>query len=137
MNTNDAKRIIKKYNRLAKVLLEYEILFHLAWKDSVEVATRCKLFSCVNSLAATCLEHLVNHAVKTYPNTGPLFRRSFQKGRLIRAIITYVSFFCIMQDYWLQGTISTLRYGDWFKSSKATTFCSFRVPIEYCLASET
>ncbi|XP_056012226.1 dynein axonemal heavy chain 8-like [Ostrea edulis] len=40
MKTSDAKRIIKKYNRLAKVLLEYEILFHLAWKDSVEIATR-------------------------------------------------------------------------------------------------
>ena len=59
MKTSDAKRIIKKYNRLAKVLLEYEILFHLAWKDSVEIAIRCKLpfpqpqFSSSNTLRSS------------------------------------------------------------------------------------
>ena len=41
MKTDDAKRIIKKYNRLAKLLMEYEILYHLGWKNSVEVATKC------------------------------------------------------------------------------------------------
>eukprot|EP00105_Crassostrea_gigas_P037004 XP_019921152.1 PREDICTED: dynein heavy chain 8, axonemal [Crassostrea gigas] len=45
MKTDDARRIIKKYNRIAKLLLEYEILYHLAWKDSVDVATRCLLLT--------------------------------------------------------------------------------------------
>ncbi|XP_053374157.1 dynein axonemal heavy chain 8-like [Mercenaria mercenaria] len=35
----ESKKIIRNYNRLAKVLLEYEVMYHVAWKKSVEVCT--------------------------------------------------------------------------------------------------
>ena len=34
----DAKKVIRNYNRIGKVLMEYEILYHRAWIKSVEVA---------------------------------------------------------------------------------------------------
>ncbi|XP_052240013.1 dynein axonemal heavy chain 8-like isoform X2 [Dreissena polymorpha] len=36
---DESKKIIKNYNRMAKVLIEFELLFHDAWKKSVEVCT--------------------------------------------------------------------------------------------------
>lgn len=42
LKTEEAKKIVRAYNRIAKVLVEYEILFHTAWVKSVEVATQCK-----------------------------------------------------------------------------------------------
>ena len=38
----EARKIIKNYNRLAKVLIEFEMLYHEAWKQSVEVSTNSK-----------------------------------------------------------------------------------------------
>lgn len=38
----EAKKVIRNYNRVAKVLLEYEILYHQAWMKSVEVAKEGK-----------------------------------------------------------------------------------------------
>ncbi|XP_041963780.1 LOW QUALITY PROTEIN: dynein heavy chain 5, axonemal [Alosa sapidissima] len=34
----EAKRIIRNYNRMARVLLEYELLYHRGWMDQIEVA---------------------------------------------------------------------------------------------------
>ncbi|XP_052061669.1 dynein axonemal heavy chain 8-like [Mytilus californianus] len=39
LKTDEAKKIIRAYNRIAKVLVEYEVLYHNAWIKSVEVAT--------------------------------------------------------------------------------------------------
>ncbi|KAM4704637.1 dynein axonemal heavy chain 5 [Rhinophrynus dorsalis] len=38
LQTEDAKRIIRNYNKVAKVLLEYEVLFHRGWLKQMEVA---------------------------------------------------------------------------------------------------
>ena len=35
LQTADAKKIIKNYNKLAKVLLEFEVLYHQAWMKQV------------------------------------------------------------------------------------------------------
>ncbi len=35
LQSPDAKRIIKNYNRLAKVLLEFEVLYHRGWMRQV------------------------------------------------------------------------------------------------------
>ncbi|OWF42162.1 dynein heavy chain 8, axonemal-like [Mizuhopecten yessoensis] len=40
LKSDDAKRIIRNYNRMMRVLLEYEMLYHEAWKKSVGVATK-------------------------------------------------------------------------------------------------
>ncbi|KAI5624114.1 dynein heavy chain 5, axonemal isoform X1 [Silurus asotus] len=38
LDTAEAKRIIRNYNRVASVLLEFEVLYHRAWTDQIEVA---------------------------------------------------------------------------------------------------
>ncbi|KAG8442619.1 hypothetical protein GDO86_011415 [Hymenochirus boettgeri] len=38
LQTEEAKRIIRNYNKVAKVLLEYEIVFHRGWIKQMEVA---------------------------------------------------------------------------------------------------
>ncbi|CAH3041642.1 unnamed protein product [Pocillopora meandrina] len=38
LQTPEAKKTIKNYNKLAKVLLEFEVLYHQAWMKQVEVA---------------------------------------------------------------------------------------------------
>ncbi|XP_022805941.1 dynein heavy chain 5, axonemal-like [Stylophora pistillata] len=38
LQTPEAKKTIKSYNKLAKVLLEFEVLYHQAWMKQVEVA---------------------------------------------------------------------------------------------------
>ncbi|XP_062848702.1 dynein axonemal heavy chain 5 [Trichomycterus rosablanca] len=38
LNTAEAKRIIRNYNRVAKVLLEFEVLYHRSWMSQMEVA---------------------------------------------------------------------------------------------------
>nr|XP_033785734.1 dynein heavy chain 5, axonemal isoform X1 [Geotrypetes seraphini] len=38
LQTEDAKRIIRNYNKVAKVLLEYEVLFHRAWLKQIDTA---------------------------------------------------------------------------------------------------
>lgn len=38
LKSNDAKRIIRNYNKIAKVLLEYEVLYHRAWLRQVDLA---------------------------------------------------------------------------------------------------
>ena len=35
LQSAEAKRIVKTYNKVAKVLLEYEVLFHRAWLREV------------------------------------------------------------------------------------------------------
>ena len=35
----EAKKIVRNYNKIAKILLEYEILYHRAWMRQVETAT--------------------------------------------------------------------------------------------------
>ena len=35
LQTPEAKKIIKNYNKLAKVLLEFEVLYHQAWMQQV------------------------------------------------------------------------------------------------------
>ncbi|KAK3588116.1 hypothetical protein CHS0354_012173 [Potamilus streckersoni] len=39
MKGEDSKRIIRNYNRVAKALMEYEVLYHYAWVKSVEMAS--------------------------------------------------------------------------------------------------
>ena len=34
----ESRRIIKLYNRVAQVLLEYEMLYHNAWTRSLDIA---------------------------------------------------------------------------------------------------
>ena len=36
MRTAEAKRVIRMYNRVAQVLMEFEILYHRAWMRSLE-----------------------------------------------------------------------------------------------------
>lgn len=43
MKIDDVRRIIKKYNRIVKFFLEYEIFYYFVWKDFVDVVIRCKL----------------------------------------------------------------------------------------------
>ena len=38
LRTKDAKRIIKKYNKMARALVGFEYLWYQAWKDSIESA---------------------------------------------------------------------------------------------------
>ncbi|XP_075442369.1 dynein axonemal heavy chain 5 isoform X3 [Ascaphus truei] len=38
LQTEEAKRIIRNYNKVAKVLLEYEVLFHRGWLKQMEFA---------------------------------------------------------------------------------------------------
>ncbi|XP_033755107.1 LOW QUALITY PROTEIN: dynein heavy chain 5, axonemal-like [Pecten maximus] len=38
LESNEAKKIIKNYNKLAKVLLEFEVLYHRGWLRQVETA---------------------------------------------------------------------------------------------------
>ena len=38
LQTPDAHKIIRRFNQLATVLLEFEILYHKAWCKQVEVA---------------------------------------------------------------------------------------------------
>ncbi|KAM4687754.1 dynein axonemal heavy chain 5 [Discoglossus pictus] len=38
LQSEEAKRIIRNYNKVAKVLLEYEVLFHRGWLKQMEVA---------------------------------------------------------------------------------------------------
>jgi dynein heavy chain len=35
LQTNDAKKVIKNFNKLAKVLLEFEVLYHRGWLRQV------------------------------------------------------------------------------------------------------
>lgn len=35
LDTAEAKRIIRNYNRLARVLMEYEMVYHRGWMDQV------------------------------------------------------------------------------------------------------
>ena len=35
----DAKKIVKNYNKTAKVLLEYEMLYHQAWLEQVSIGS--------------------------------------------------------------------------------------------------
>ncbi len=37
LQSPEAKRIIKSYNRLARVLLEFKVLYHRGWLRSVSV----------------------------------------------------------------------------------------------------
>ncbi|XP_059507513.1 dynein axonemal heavy chain 5-like [Stegostoma tigrinum] len=37
LQTDDAKRIIHRYNKLASVLMEYEVLYHRAWMQQMEM----------------------------------------------------------------------------------------------------
>jgi len=37
LETNEAKKIIKNFNKLAKVLLEFEVLYHRGWLRQVRV----------------------------------------------------------------------------------------------------
>ena len=39
----DARKIVKNYNKTAKVLLEYEMLYHRAWLEQV-LLTKFHLF---------------------------------------------------------------------------------------------
>ena len=41
LQSHEAKKIIKNYNRLAKVLLEFEILYHQAWVKQVGSSIDC------------------------------------------------------------------------------------------------
>ena len=36
---DESKKIIRNYNQMAKVLTEFELLYHMAWKKSVDVCT--------------------------------------------------------------------------------------------------
>ncbi len=45
LNSADAKKIIRNYNRVAQVLLEYEILYHSAWVNSVDACREGTLHS--------------------------------------------------------------------------------------------
>lgn len=40
---DEAKKIVRNYNRLAKVLIEFELMFHEAWKKSVDTCTNSRL----------------------------------------------------------------------------------------------
>lgn len=37
MRTVEAKRVVRMYNRVATVLMEFEVLYHRAWIQSVEL----------------------------------------------------------------------------------------------------
>ena len=41
---DEAKKIVKNYNKTAKVLLEYEMLYHQAWLEQVRVCLASFLF---------------------------------------------------------------------------------------------
>ena len=42
MRLPDARRIVTNYNRIQEVLLEYEMLFHSAWKKGIIAAAECE-----------------------------------------------------------------------------------------------
>ena len=37
LESDDAKKIIRSYNKVAKVLLEYEVVYHQAWLKQIDV----------------------------------------------------------------------------------------------------
>jgi len=39
MKTNEARKAIKGYNKLARVLVEYEVLHHRAWIQQVNISS--------------------------------------------------------------------------------------------------
>lgn len=38
MSAKEAKRIVKIYNKVARALIEFETLWHLAWSKSIDAA---------------------------------------------------------------------------------------------------
>jgi hypothetical protein len=44
-NAPEAKKIIKDFNKLAKVLLEFEVLYYRGWLSQVRSATISSFFS--------------------------------------------------------------------------------------------
>lgn len=41
LQTGDAKRIVRNYNKVAKVLLEFEVIYHRGWLQQVKQFTCC------------------------------------------------------------------------------------------------
>lgn len=72
MQGNEAKKIIRNYNKLAKVLLEFEVLYHRGWLRQV-----ARLFRCVTSLPALQVEAtksgLQASLLVRHPDTGALY----------------------------------------------------------------
>ena len=49
MSLPEARRVIVKYNRVQEVLVEYEMMFHQAWKRGIIAAAESvsKVYVCV------------------------------------------------------------------------------------------
>lgn len=41
LQTGEAKRIVRNYNKVAKVLLEFEVIYHRGWLQQVKCFTCC------------------------------------------------------------------------------------------------
>ena len=46
MKLASARRVVTKYNKIQEVLLEYEMLFHSAWKKGIVAAAESKSLLC-------------------------------------------------------------------------------------------
>lgn len=56
MSTLPAKKVIKAYNKLARVFVEYEMLYHQAWVDEVGCAVR--KYTCIHTHSAPVAQPL-------------------------------------------------------------------------------
>ena len=45
MRTDEAKRVVRNYNRIQEVLLEFEMIYHGGWLRGLAAATQCKCCS--------------------------------------------------------------------------------------------
>ncbi|XP_035824314.1 dynein heavy chain 8, axonemal, partial [Aplysia californica] len=68
MKTGEGKKAIYKYNRFAYVLVKAEVLYHIAWFKSVDMANQCMLEHCSlliglyhRSLLYLCIMMLVDY----------------------------------------------------------------------------
>ena len=62
LQTPEAKKIIKNYNKLAKVLLEFEVLYHQAWMQQVG-HTRTKQMFIDNKRRGTKFLHILAYII--------------------------------------------------------------------------
>lgn len=63
MQREDAKKIIRSYNKVARVLLEYEVLYHRAWMQQVDY---CSMFIVIVMHACIGSIYIPNKNVASY-----------------------------------------------------------------------
>ena len=85
---DESKKIIRNYNQMAKVLTEFELLYHMAWKKSVDVCTNSEYGRCSKILNTSSLSKRHKQTVQTQTR-----QKQSVSGTSLFAILT--SILCI------------------------------------------